>query len=74
MNSGSEDLQKRITTRLQAKGPATLQTLASELGASQWNVQSSLEELQKEGSVRLLFGGLWDAHWKPPGTKSVAEE
>jgi hypothetical protein len=74
MDSESDDLPERITARLQEKGPATLDTLASELSASQWIVQSCLEELQKEGSVRLLFGGLWDAHWKPPETKSVAEE
>jgi DNA-binding Lrp family transcriptional regulator len=74
MDPEYDDLQERITARLREKGPATMQTLASELGASQWKVQSSLERLQQEGSVRLLFGGLWDAHWKPPETKSVAEE
>jgi DeoR/GlpR family transcriptional regulator of sugar metabolism len=74
MDSESDDLPQRITARLQEKGPATLQTLASELGASQWNVQSSLEKLQNEGTVRLLFGGLWDTHWKPPGTNSVHQE
>ena len=73
MNS-EDDLRERINARLRAKGPATLGTLASELGASQWNVQSSLEKLQKESSVRLLFGGLWDVHWNPPGAKSVVEE
>ena len=74
MDSESDDLPERIAARLQEKGPATLETLASELSASQWNVQSSLEKLQNEGSVRLLFGGLWDTHWKPSGTKSVDEE
>jgi len=66
MNPESDDLQQRVTERLREKGPATLETLASELSASQWNVQSVLEKLQQEGSVRLLFGGLWDVHWIPP--------
>ena len=74
MDSESDDLPERIAARLKEKGPATLEILASELGASQWNVQSSLEKLQNESSVRLLFGGLWDTHWKPPGTKSVDEK
>lgn len=74
MNSQHEDLRERINGRLRTKGPATPETLASELGVSQWDVQSCLEKLQKEGSVRLLFGGLWDAHWQPPRMKPAAQE
>ena len=51
------DLQERIAARLRGKGPATLQTLASELNSPQSDVQSVVEKLQQEGSVRLLFWG-----------------
>ena len=72
MNAESDDLEERISARLEEKGPATLQTLALELSASQWSVQSALEKMREGGSIRLVFGGLWDTHWKPPGNKSVA--
>ena len=72
MNAESDDLKERISARLKEKGPATLETLALELSASQWSIQSALEKMQEEGSIRLVFGGLWDTHWKPPGKKFVA--
>ena len=60
------DIQGRIIARLRERGPATVATLALELSASQFDVQSALSTLRDEELVRLLFGGLWDAHWTTP--------
>ncbi len=64
-----EDIQGRVIARLREKGPATATTLASELNASQLDIQSALDDLSDTNSVRILFGGLWDVHWAPPNQK-----
>jgi predicted transcriptional regulator len=52
----------RILVRLRHKGPATCETLASELGVSQSEVDFALEKLREgeESFVRRLPFGLWD--------------
>lgn len=59
-----EALKLHITERLQNRGAAKSQTLASELNAPRGNVQLALEELSdaKERLVRRLPFGLWDVN------------
>jgi hypothetical protein len=59
-----EALKLRIIARLENRGAAKSQTLASELDAPQGNVQLALEQLRdaKERLVRRLPFGLWDVN------------
>lgn len=62
MNSLEFDALKiRVLARLTAKGPATVQTLASELGAPGGNVHFALEQMSNSDSVVRLPFGLWGA-------------
>jgi Mn-dependent DtxR family transcriptional regulator len=56
------DLQRRITARLQEKGPANIKTLASELNAPQPEVWLALQKLRESGSrlVESRPDGTWD--------------
>jgi len=63
MNSFTfELLKQQIAMRLYEKGPATSETIASELDAPHGNVCFALEQLQRETKktvARLPFG-FWD--------------
>lgn len=56
------DMQRRITSRLQDKGPANIDTLATELNAEQPKVWLALQKL-REGGTRIVESrpdGTWD--------------
>lgn len=56
------DLQRRITSRLQDKGPASIETLATELNVTQPKVWLALQKL-REGGTRIVESrpdGTWD--------------
>jgi hypothetical protein len=57
-----EVLKQRIAMRLYEKGPATSETIASELDAPHGNVCFALEQLQSERKkpVKRLPFGFWD--------------
>jgi hypothetical protein len=54
-NTELSDLQRRITARLQDKGPANIETLATELNAPQLKILLALQKLRQSGSRIIKF-------------------
>lgn len=56
------DLQRKITTRLQDKGPANIETLATELNVPQPKVWFALQKLHESGTplIESRPDGTWD--------------
>jgi hypothetical protein len=61
MDSLSDDLENRITTRLHETGPTTVGGLASDLSEPFGSVLFALEKLRDgiEKHIKVLPGGLW---------------